>query len=219
LEIVDEFIEGASSINYNSTGWIAISIGTGAQSGVAGSSNPKVFGLRNIQTGTDINGYSILHLNRNNYRLGVGNIAHSLWFGNFEIQGLSDGTNTYQLDVGSGDASTAAEHTDGFFFRYDSTVSPNWRYAVAAGGVVTIATGSVAATVAAQTLLVEVSSDGSRADFWVGNVHIGTHNTGIPSGAQVSGPVIRISKSVGTSSRVATFDACNLTSVSNEGRF
>jgi hypothetical protein len=121
---------------------------------------------------------------------------------------LSNGTERYQFVAGFIDKFTA-EPADGFYFRYDDSVSANW-YCVTANNSARTATDSTVAvaTNTFQKLRIEVDEIAGTAKFYIDDVlKITTSSSSnFPGSGRDHGPGLGIRKSIGTTSRTAEVD-------------
>ena len=121
---------------------------------------------------------------------------------------LSTGTERYQFVAGY-ISSFTAEPGDGFYFRYDDSVSANW-YCVTANNSSRTATDSTVAvaTNTFQKLRIEIDEIAGTAKFYIDDVLKVTtsSSTNFPGSARDHGPGFNMRKSVGTTSRTVDVD-------------
>jgi hypothetical protein len=134
---------------------------------------------------------------------------------------LSDGVNTYISRLLLGDSLVAADHTDGIYFEYNQAVSGNfWTCKTAAGGVrttVVTATAIAAGTWYRLRALI-IPGAPSQALFYVDDVLVATITTNIPTGGQRYAPNLRITKTLGATSRSLLVDYFQMRSVTAQVR-
>lgn len=130
-------------------------------------------------------------------RASTANMYFKISMGN--ISALSDGTNTYTIDLGF--ASNAnSPPSAGYFFRYDQSSSTNWLYRNGTGTVTS--TGVTVATATSYIMEVFVRSD--SVFYWINNTAVASEATGANTTYTV--PVIRIVKSAGGTARTMDVD-------------
>lgn len=124
------------------------------------------------------------------------------------VTALSDGTQGYVAYSGFHDSGTGAEPTNGAYFEYDQTVTPNWQCVTAAGGVRTKTTTSVPVKVLADGVdKLQVKIEGGVAKFWINNTLVHTESLTVPAGwTQPFGACLAIRKTTGTTARIMAFD-------------
>lgn len=132
------------------------------------------------------------------------------------IPNLSTSTERYSLIVGFGDSTAAPNQTDGVYFLYDeggvstgSTASGNWYLVTCSNSVRTFTDSTVA--IVANTwyrLKIEINADGTIVKFYInGTQYGGDVTSNIPTGTSRStGPLLLLTKSIGTTTRVVNFD-------------
>lgn len=203
--LFDDWIANTEAGNI---GWTTVSSGTGA-GGTANGSGAEVFnraqGVAILSTGTTTTGRCSIHLDTP-MGFGYTTIAQQ-W--RMIVGVLSDGTNTYTLKFGFGDTPSGAgiAQTNGTSFSYDSTVSANWLTNTTQAGVTTqTITATPVATSGFHTFRININVAGTSVAFIIDNVLVATHTTNIPGFEQFLGPIIKISKSAGTTARTVDFD-------------
>ena len=198
VEEVESGLIGIASITGGKFAWNNTKSGVGYVSGFTASNSDSVFGRLFNRKGTDIAGYTALHLYAATISMTVDSpTALSLTFGSVSlVNGLATLTENYWCELGLGDTFTEAAHTDCIALRYDigiPTGGANWHRVIAAGaGEVITDTGIVAVGGSAtfNDMIFEVSSAHTRVDFWIGNQHAGSGVAGIPTA--YLGPFMRI---------------------------
>jgi hypothetical protein len=124
------------------------------------------------------------------------------------IDTLSAALEAFRLQVGLGDqTASATDQTNGVYFEHDQTTG-NWKFCVADNGTAIRTTSTTAVVTGAWIdLKIMVNAAGNLAEFFVNDVLIGTHTTGLPLAAGRNvGFVIRANKTVGTTSRSFSCD-------------
>lgn len=184
--------------------------GTNGGAGTAiSSATPPVgrYGILQPQTGTTTTGQAYLAATGNGVILGAGRVR---WRADFNIPTASDGTETFTVWAGINDG--VGLGADGVSFRYSHTEhGGNWVAYCRSNGV---ETGSVVDTgVAAvhatnyRALEIEVNAAGTSAVFYIDSVLVATIATNIPTtAARVTGVIMAIAKTAGTTSRVFNID-------------
>lgn len=184
----------------------------------AGSTNAT--GVSFVTTGQDANHIGVIQLARGTTAtngsafclaaaatvfplvLGSGQNDTQDWI--VRIPTLSDGTNTYGIRLGVGDASITVP-ANGAWIEYFSTNSANWRGIAMNASVQTVASGgsSVAVTAGVWTHL-RRTWDGTTMTWYVDGVSIGS-TTSIPTGVALT-EFAHILGTVGTSDRTLLID-------------
>jgi hypothetical protein len=188
------------------TGWTS-TVNNGATGVLPGE--PDHPGILTLSTGTNVAGRATSHKGITSIEFGVGTYRKEMLV---RVPILSNGTQRFVLRLGFGDNTGAGDNTDGVYFEYTDTASPNWMIRTARATVRTTQTSSIAvATNTWQKLGIIVQGTAS-ASFYVNDVQAGTTiTTNIPSGsAAVCGILNKIEKSVGTTARLAHIDYSKL---------
>lgn len=105
-------------------------------------------------------------------------------------------------------SSLTATSPDGFYFRYDESVSANW-YAVVtnnSSGITGVTTGVAVGTNTFQKLRIEVDETATSAKFYIDNVLTNTITTNFPGTTRDFGPGVNMRKTNGTTARTAEVD-------------
>jgi hypothetical protein len=124
---------------------------------------------------------------------------------------VQDGSNTYTVRVGIGDAETASVPTDGVYWVFNNS-SANWQFGVAAAAVASNTASSIAVSFSEYIWLgVALNAAGTRADYFAKTVSglwvfAGSKTTGIPSVSQTSNIQYVIAKTLGSASRTCDID-------------
>lgn len=169
--------------------------------------NVNHMGMIRLDAGTTTTGRYSLYMPTALCYLGNNTITYEA---NVYIPALSDGTDTFACWVGYGDNTGAGDHVDGIGFKYDSTVSANWRLYTSANSSTTYTTLGATGVVNVATwvkLGFVLNQSATRVDFYINGTNVGTHTTNIPSGAsQLTAPMFKIEKSAGTNARNLVVD-------------
>lgn len=130
------------------------------------------------------------------FKVGGGIISQE-WL--VRIEDLATVGEDYALFVGNAD--NVAAQTDGIYFFYQRSVSTNWSAVTrAASTSTTTDTGVAAAEDAWIKLRIEVNAAGTSVAFYINGSLVATNTTNIPSA--FIAPMIRVTKSAGTTSRL-----------------
>lgn len=201
----DDFI---GSQPQSALGWNALNSGVGSAntSSVGGVTSIGALGVYSINTGTTATGRSCGFAGQQALIFGQGTISYRwrVW-----VTNLSDAGNRYNFYVGIGDNTAAGDMTDGVYFVYSDTLNGgNWTLSTANNSARTTANSGVAVVAATWVNLgVTVNAEGTSAQFFVNGVSVGTIGTNIPTvQGRESGPLIKIEKSVGATSRTIAYD-------------
>jgi len=205
-EFRDDFI---SSTVAGDLGWAAVNSGTAAGSSVTTTfgydSTNKAYGVVVFTTGTTLSGRANLNLGTDLILFGYGEFFQR-W--RFALSALSTILQTYQVRVGYIDSTTNAEPTDGAYFEYDTATSPNWRICTASNGTRTkTTTNTVVQATAFSSFWIYVNAAGTRVDYYIDNIFVGSVTTNIPTGAgRYTGIGIIINKSLGITANLLYLD-------------
>lgn len=201
-----------SGSNDNQYAFTQGSSGSGADADVDGTAalytgGNDYFGLNVFQTGTSTTGRAYI---------GSGNFVNKLKLGGREVvfemrarvETLSSSTQRFMACGGLMDNNSIALNANGVWFCYsDNESGGQWQLkARSGGGTVSVVTGG-SAVVANQWYILKlvVSADGSKADFYIDEVYIGSITSNIPTTNPVRMELI-IEKSVGTLNRTWSCD-------------
>lgn len=205
--LFDDFLSNATAGNL---GWTLTATGTGAngvKTTVGIDSTYKAIGVMQLQTGTTLTGRTSLHLGVADLATGYSTYT-ACW--NVGFSTLSTGTERYQVAVGLGDdtgATLLAQQTDGCYFRYDDSASANWICVSSQASTRTETTTGVAVSnLQFQKMGIVINSAGSSVSFYIDDVLVATHGTNVPGVGQFFGPIAKIMKSVGTTTRQVYLD-------------
>lgn len=98
------------------------------------------------------------------------------------------------IRVGFGDSDTSADFTNGVYFEFDPSLSPNWLRCTAVGGVRTkTSTGIAAVAFTWVRLKFIVNAGNTSIQFLVNDVSGGSNTTNIPGGAGYVTPIYNVS--------------------------
>ncbi len=188
-------------------GWNTTNSGAGSVPTVGGYADVfnRAYGAATLPTGTTVTGRSCLSSGVAALGTAYGSLTQE-W--RFLIPTLSTGVEEYAAVVGFGDTVGAGhQQTNGIYFRYDRTVSTNWIAETAAGAVRTSTATSTAVVAATWMYLrIQVNAAGTSVTYYINNVLVATVTTNIPGFIQQFGPLFKIVKSVGTTSRTIVTD-------------
>lgn len=120
---------------------------------------------------------------------------------------LSTSGERYYFQVGYISSLTAAAG-DGFYFRYDESVSANWYAVVVNNGTGTAGTDTTiaVATNSFQKLRIEIDEPNVSAKFYIDDTLRATITTNFPGTTRDFGPGINLRKSVGSTARTCDVD-------------
>lgn len=121
---------------------------------------------------------------------------------------LSDGTDTYTILAGFGDAPSALP-VDGAYLIYDQTQDTHWQYVTSSNSSRTRAATTTTFAVSTWYFLqVKVNAAGTSVGYYINGTLVNTATLTIPTGAgHETGIRFYIVKSAGTSSRAVLMDA------------
>jgi hypothetical protein len=127
------------------------------------------------------------------------------------IQNLSTATERFRLQFGYLDQSAGVVVQDGVYFEYDEAVSGNfWRLVCSSNSIRTTIVTTVPVTQGAENwrkYRTEVNRSGTRADFFIGGVFVGSIDTNIPvASGRNTGLAYRLAKLVGSNIRPVFLD-------------
>lgn len=200
--LFDDWISNTSAGN---SGWATANAGTGSASSMTTTgvnSTYRAHGVVQLVTGSTAAGRASLILGTANMVCGHSEITVVI---NAGFSSLSSGTERFQCTLGLGDdtgATVNAQQTDGIYFRYDDAVSSNWIIETSQASTRTSTTTSVAVSnTQFQELKFVVNYAGSSVEFFIDGISVGTIATNLPGAGQYFAPIIKIMKSIGTTSR------------------
>ncbi len=125
---------------------------------------------------------------------------------------MSDGTDTYMIMAGFGDANTSALPVDAAYIVYKHDInSGKWTGVTSNNSVTNVMTGgSGGTTMVINTwyfLQTHVNAAGTQVDFYVNGVLIGSSTAQIPTGtSRTLGTMLQITKSLGGTARTILVD-------------
>jgi len=202
LEFFDDFIAATTA---GQTNWTASVNGAGAS--VSQTSTVGDFiGELTQSTGTTAAGRASTVKNTSLFLIATP--FYLEW--KMRIPILSTPTERFNIRIGLGDNTNAGDMTDGVYFEYDESISPNWIVKTSSNNVRTSLISNVPVQANVNyTLRIYVTV--SRVYFWIGETVIGTINTNIPTGAARQTSLIsKIEKTIGTTARTNIIDYCLL---------
>lgn len=185
-------------------GWALSSSGTASGTGndtYGLDSTNHVVGEISSQTGTTSAGRCTIYKTLAGIALGIGMTFR--YRSRCALDALGNGTDRYQAYTGYGDNATGSgDMTNGVYFRYnDSVNSGKWQGVCRIGGVETAIDTGIAADTLYHIFDIQVNSAGTLATFQIdGNTPV-TISTNIPGSANKTGILLKIEKSLGTTSR------------------
>jgi hypothetical protein len=127
-----------------------------------------------------------------------------------KIPTLSDGTQSYHIQIGYADGYTT-NLTNAMMFTYDSqgtqtgsSTSPNWQTSTQSGGVRTFNQNHTGVAVGTGWTVLRIEATSSSVVFKVGGVTVATHTTNIPS--TYMGSFVALRKTAGVTARTILLD-------------
>jgi len=203
--VMDHFMGAASNW---SNAWNTATFNSGA----SGTYNTTVVahpGIAQVNTAASTNGGAATRLGNQNVYTTGGAITVD-WKSN--LPNLSDGTDTYVVEFGLSNVSTAnATITDGVWWRYtNGENSGKWTINTAVGSVNTQANTNSNADTSWHVFRIIINSTATSVAFYIDGVQVANSpiTTNIPQGSgQSIGPFFRIVKSAGTNTRYLLMDA------------
>jgi hypothetical protein len=160
------------------------------------------YGTIKLHTSTNASAKAMMKSTRYGFRPGNGPIRGAFLI---KINALSDGTDTFVIDVGCSDADNeGSTQANGIYFYYThSANSGNWICRCRSSSTDTDINTSTAPVANTWTLLeFEVNAGGTSVEFFIDQSSEGSTSTNIPSAASsCGGPYFRIVKSAGTTER------------------
>jgi hypothetical protein len=193
-------------IGTNARLWYGTSSGTGS-SALPTLGTALRPGIHRLSTGTTNTGYAGVansgYLTDFLFGAGIYTLEADIY-----ITTLSDGTETYTLRFGFGDALSIAP-VDGAYFRYtDTGTTPNWyRNTVSNTTLTSTDTGVAVVAGAWIRLKAVVNAAGTSVEYFINGISVGTNTTNIPTGTgRETGAIYSIVKSAGTTARTTDID-------------
>jgi hypothetical protein len=127
-----------------------------------------------------------------------------------KIPTLSDGTQSYHIQIGYADGYTT-NLTNAMMFTYDSqgtqtgsSTSPNWQTSTQSGGVRTFNQNHTGVAVGTGWTVLRIEATSSSVVFKVNGVTVATHTTNIPS--TYMGSFVALRKTAGVTARTILLD-------------
>jgi hypothetical protein len=209
--VYDDF---TSHLTSGKLGWSVTSSGSGAA--VASNnavSETDVIGNNQISTGTTSTGRSSLWLTTNGYWFS--NMSHAVEWKIKPTTLSTPGIQDYFLLVGFGNTTTAGDHVNGMYFKYDANISVNWLAVTARNSVrETSDTGIAVGAADYIRLRIEYTANVTEAKFYINDTLVATNTLNIPENNTVAcGPMLKVQKVTGTTAQVVQFDRCDISSV------
>lgn len=208
----DEFDDGLGSTTPFTTSVSGVSATVAVGTYLGGDTTERSFGAVSCQTGTDTTGKAYWETSAFVTMFTGGCLLFAARC--CPSSALSDGTDTYQALIGMHDASTSTDVVDGAYWRYDSTVSTDWRTGTASNSTRTLntVTGFTVSISAYHTLGVFMNYDGTQADYFymtgadAVTISGTSHTTNIPPNTRFFGFSAGINKTAGTTNRNLAVD-------------
>lgn len=163
-------------------------------------------GVTNFNTGTTTTGRASLAGGTNPVIFGAMRCRYGAIY---KLVNLSDGTETYSVRSGFLD-SALGDGADGVFFRYTDAVNGGrWEGVARSNSVETAIDTGEAADTNWHRFEIDVTDDGSSAEFFIDGASVGTISTNIPTaaGRETGLRPWNIIKSAGITSRTVRADA------------
>lgn len=189
--------------------WTNYSGGTGVSNSflVAGLTDGNRLGVLQSGTGTTNVGYAgIGSANTTEVIFGTRSMRMTAVV---QVPTLSTSAETFYAIIGFHDRRAQVTPTDGLYFYYtDSATGATWQTIAYSNSVTAGATNTgIVADTSFHTFMIEVSSAGSRADFYIDGTLVSTETSNIPTGsARSTGVGAHIIKSNGTTARLLNID-------------
>lgn len=181
------------------------STGTGADT-AAGTAAAGAQGVLSMTTGTTSTGRASYSAGQSSALRGTADkLMH--FHTRVRFPTLSTSGERYYFQTGYISSLTAAAG-DGFYFRYDDSVSANW-YAVVVNntsGTAGVDTTIAVANNAFQKLRIEVDEPNVSAKFYIADALVATITTNFPGTTRDFGPGINLRKSAGSTARTCDVD-------------
>lgn len=202
MQIWDDFLTDVNSSGNGNTTFIHNFSGTGATatpnlSGVVDSGHP---GVLQMTPGTTNSGSSELRYGPNNTTawpivLGGGQLT-IIWV--VKLDQLSNGTDTFVVRFGLGNANNGADPASGIYFEGDSNANANWLIKTAKASSRTSTASNSTIDTSWHTFMIQANAAASSIAYFIDNVAVNVSplSSNIPT-AQI-GPLIMITKSAGT---------------------
>jgi hypothetical protein len=199
-DIESDLFEASASVGFIS----AVANGGSIGYEGAGYSNKTalgVYGSHRLLTGTNSNGASTMHIQY------VGTGA-ALFRGRVLLSAVPTAAEDFELEIGFFASRTTIEAVSGVFVRcpsFDSGLT-DWTGTTVTGGTGAVASSVALSAAAVADAVTVLSSNRSRADFWVNKTYVGKLTTNIPSESTVIAPGVKLVKTVGTTGVIVYVD-------------
>lgn len=205
VQFFDDFI-GSTAVS--AFGWSVSNSGTGSSniSSLGGVSSIGALGVYQFVTGTTNVGRSCNFAGQQAVLPGQG-IINYRW--RVRLPDASDAGNTYTVYIGLGDNTAAGDMVDGVHFQYTHTLNGgNWTLVTANNSTRTLLNSGIAFVPNVWLNLgATINAGGTSVEFFINGVSAGTIATNIPTAAgRETGPLAKIQKSVGATSRLMQLD-------------
>lgn len=199
----EEFTHGFASSNLICS-MIYGNSGAGANATLANSiSSAANIGILDLETGTTTTGYSWINDQPTGLKcIYVGGGSH-YYETLVKLSSLSDGTDTFFVQLGICIGSNTINTSDGVYFGYTHSLSSgNWRCYTSKASTDTVTDSGVAASAAAfQRLGFLINAAASSVTFYINGAVVATHATNIPLSTTAMRRWAIINKSAGTTTR------------------
>jgi hypothetical protein len=198
LIVFEDFVGSEASANYGLYGWERFQSGAGTSFGHTSSEAGRP-GIVTIETGSTSTGYFNLTWRLNTQILLGGGRMYVEWI--IKIPTLSNGTDTFTVQVGLHD-NQGAGVVDGAYFEYSHGVnSGNWQVKTTSNATSTTTNTSTAADTSWHVFAVDINAAASSVTFYIDGSSVGTNTTNIPTGTgRETVPSCMITKSLGSAS-------------------
>lgn len=200
----DDFL-GGTVTGTQGLGWTTATNGAGAGFSFPTIAATNNAGVLSLNSGTNAAGRACIFLSNTALTFSGGVWVYDAYV---RTPTLSDGTQTYKIYAGFGDVTGAGNMVDGVYFSYSSgELAGNWAINTANNSARTQGDSNIPATTSFTRLRFVVNAAGTSVTFFIGNANAGTITTNIPTTtARVCGPIFKIEKSNGTTSRSLEVD-------------
>lgn len=178
----------------------------------------KAIGVFLLSTSTSTAGGSALSNTSYVVTFGFGFTITQTW--RVALKDLSDGTDTFTVEVGFGNGFSSAP-TIGAFFRYTHSVNGGkWQAVTVVGGVETAEdTGITAAVDGFHTFKIVGNDDATQVDFYIDGVKTNDITTNIPNdAAEIMGYNATIRKTAGATAKGIYVDYFDMTATRSTAR-
>jgi hypothetical protein len=174
MTMQDDFISNSSM---GILGWVNVSGGGGsfdASQQISTATHPGVWLLRS-------NGaFSSASVQQNTSITFGGGAMTIEWIA--RIVNLSNATDRFNIQIGTGDVFNGSPTTNGVYFSYqDNLNTGNWQLIAVNGGVATTTNSTTAADTSFHRFTIIVNAAGTSAQFFIDGVSVGTVASNIPT--------------------------------------